>query len=301
MTAPAAAVIPANCDLGARAVLVNLSISQWSAAKSDKKVNREVADQHGSAEEMGNYRKFLVARDSIKKVSEITGAVRQEHYRLTLPWRDSGDRILSSAAYFDYAQKIRAKQTEWEAAVQAFCNAYPQYVEEAKQKLGGLFDANDYPELAQIRGKFSFKFEVLPVPAADDFRVNLPDDEVTRLRAQLERDSDAAIQRAMSDVWQRMKTVIEAMRDRLKAYSVRKDGTIEHPFRDTLVTNVSDLVSIIPLLNITGDPDITQFAKEMHLYLTHYSPDQLRDAEYARKDTAARADEILAKMSAFIA
>jgi len=293
--------IPTTCTIADRAVLVNLSISQWSAAKSDKKVNREVADNHGSSEEMGNYRKYLVARDAIKKVSEIAGAVRQEHYRLTLPWRDSGDRILSTSGYFEYAKTLRAKQTEWELAVDAFCNSYPQYVEEAKHKLNGLFNPSDYPTPAEIRAKFSFKFEVLPVPQSDDFRVNLGTDEVNRLRRQIQNDSDAQLKRAMSDVWQRMRTVIEAMAERLKLYNVRKDGTVEHPFRDSIVTNITDLLEIIPTLNLMGDPSIDDFAREMREGLTKYSPDQLRNAHYARHDTAARAEEILAKMSAFIA
>jgi hypothetical protein len=287
--------------LADRAVLVNLSISQWSAAKSDKKVNREVSQNHGSDVSMGNYRKCLVAREAIKKVTEISGAVRQEHYRLTLPWRDSGDRILSSQGYFDYAKILREKQTDWEIAVSAFCDSYPQYVEDARAKLNGLFDPSDYPSLAEIRGKFSFKFEVLPLPVADDFRVNLGAAEVTRLRSQIQADSDAALRRAMSDVWSRMRTVIAAMSDRLKVYAVRKDGSVEHPFRDSVVTNITDLLEIIPSLNLTGDSNVEQFAAAMRDELTRYSPEQLRNAEYARTDTAARADEILAKMSAFIA
>jgi len=39
----------------------------------------------------------------------------------------------------------------------------------------------------------------------------------------------------------------------------------------------------------------------MRASLTKYTPEQLRNTEFARTDTAARADEILSKMSAFIA
>src|SRR5262249_52087416 len=84
--APATATNPTVAD---RAVLVNLSISQWSAAKSDKTVNREVAQKHGSEEKMGNYRKQLVAKDAVKKYTELAGAIRAEFYRMTLPWGDN--------------------------------------------------------------------------------------------------------------------------------------------------------------------------------------------------------------------
>lgn len=287
--------------LADRAVLVNLSISQWSAKKTDKKVNREVAANHGSDANMGNYRKCLIAKDAIDNVSKITAAAREEHYRLSLPWRDGGDRILSSQAYFSYSEKVRKMETDFENAVSEFCANYPQYVEDARAKLNGLFDSKDYPDVARIRSKFSFKFEVLPVPVADDLRVNLGNEETARIKQQIEQDSADQIARAMSDIWQRMREVIAAMAERLKLYKVNPNGTVEHPFRDTLVTNISDLVSILPLLNLTGDPNITQFAQEMSAGLTRYSPEQLRETEYARQDTAARADEILSKMAAFIA
>lgn len=293
--------IPSTLSLADRAVLVNLSISQWSAAKSDKKVNKEVSDAHGSDESMGNYRKSLIAKDAIRKVTEIGSAIRQEHYRLSLPWRDSGDRILSSVGYFDYAKTLRAKQMEWETAVAAFCDSYPSYVESARAKLNGLFNEADYPNVADIRKKFSFKFEVLPLPVASDFRVNLGDAEVERLRNQVQRDSEAQLARAMRDVWERMSAVVSKMSERLKLYKVKADGSVDNPFRDTLVTNITDLLGIIPALNLTADVNVAQFAAAINDELTRYSPDQLREAEYARTDTAARADEILAKMSAFIA
>lgn len=285
--------------LADRAVLVNLSISQWSAAKSDKKVNREVANTHGSDESMGNYRKYLVARDAIKNYTEVAGAIRAEHYRLTLPWRDSGDRILSSTGYFAYAETMRQKQGELERLWDEFCANYPAYVESARTKLNGLFDANDYPAVTDIRRKFSFKLDVLPVPSAEDFRVSLGQDEITRLQSQIRRDSDAQLQRAMSDVWFRMREVIQAMSDRLKLYSVSKDG-VSHPFRDSLVTNIADLLEIIPILNLTDDANVTAFAAEMR-QLTKYDADILRNVETTRLDVANRADEILSKMSAFIA
>ena len=250
---------------------------------------------------MGNYRKSLIARDAIQKVSKMTGAIRQEHYRLTLPWRDGGDRILSSTGYFAYAEKMRAFQRDWDATVGEFVANYAQYVSDARAKLNGLFNADDYPTEAEIRGKFSFKMEILPLPASDDFRVNLGDEETARIRQEFEQSTQSQLARAMRDIWDRMHDVISHMSDRLRAYNVSSDGKVENPFRDTLVTNITELLDIIPSLNLTGDANIASFAQEMRESLTRFSPDQLREAEYRREDTAQRADEILSKMSAFLA
>lgn len=288
-------------NLSERAMMVNLSISQWSAAKSDRKVNKEVSLAHGSDENMGNYRKALIAKDAIQTVTKLTGAIRQEHYRLTLPWRDSGDRVLSSTGYFAYSEKMRDFQRQWEIAVDNFCANYAGFVLDAKVKLNGLFNPADYPDENVIRAKFSFKLEVNPLPSADDFRVNLGAEEVSKLQQQIQQNAQSQIDRAIGEVWTRLQDVVSKMSERLRAYTVTADGKVQNPFRDSLVTNITDLLEILPSLNLTQDPSIDRFAAEIRESLTQYNPEQLRENDFARADIAKRADEILSKMSAFIA
>lgn len=297
MTATAVAPV-VNPSVSDRAVLVNLSISQWSAAKSDKKVNREVAQAHGSEEQMGNYRKQLVAKDAVKKYSQLASDIRQEFYRITLPWGDNGDRILTSKAYFDFSAKFRKRQAELESAWDDFCYLYPQLVEDARKLLNGLHNSADYPAVSEIRGKFSIKLDVKPVPQAEDFRVQLGEEEVSRLKAQITADSAASVERAMRDVWSRMRDVIAKISERCKLYDQQNPQA--HPFHASTVENITDLLEIIPALNLTGDPQVEEFAQEMR-QLTRYTPEQLKHTEYAREDIASRADEILNKMAAFIA
>lgn len=297
MTAATAPAVT-NPTVSDRAVLVNLSISQWSAAKSDKKVNREVSQAHGSAENMGNYRKQLVAREAVKKYTQLASDIRQEFYRITLPWSDSGDRILTSKAYFDFSAKFRKRQAELESAWDEFCSLYPSLVDDARKLLNGLHDPADYPALSEIRSKFSIKLDVKPVPEAQDFRVNLGDEEIARLKAQITADSAASVDRAMRDVWSRMRDVIAKISERCKVYDQQNPKA--HPLHDSTVENITDLLEIIPALNLTGDPQVEEFARQMR-DLTRYTPEQLKHTDYARNDIATRADEILDKMSAFIA
>ena len=201
MPAVAEAPVVTNPSVSDRAVLVNLSISQWSAAKSDKQVNREVSQAHGSREDMGNYRKQLVARDAVKKYTELASAIRQEFYKITLPWGDNGDRILTSKAYFDFSAKFRKRQAELESAWDDFCALYPQLVAEARQLLNGLHNSADYPAVSEIRGKFSIKLDVKPVPEAQDFRVNLGDEEIARLPGALRIEGRLVTVGPSSDVY----------------------------------------------------------------------------------------------------
>lgn len=282
-----------------RAMLVSLNIQQWMGAKHDKKISQEVARTHQSDVSMGRYQKLLVAKESLETMRKITSAARHEHYNRTLPWCDGGTRILSSVGYFDYAQKMREYQLEWDTAVAAFVAQYPQCVEDARLRLNGLFNESDYPNPSRMRGKFSFGFNVLPMPVAQDFRVQLGDVETARVRSEIEQSFNESLRVAMADVWERVHEVVARMAERLRAYAVTNDG-VANPFRDSIVTNIRELLEMLPALNITEDQKLTQFATRIGAELCKYDADELRENDGARESTAKAAEAILDQMAEYV-
>lgn len=287
-------------NIAERAMMVNLSISQWTAVKNDRKVTREVADAHGSQEDMGKFAKSLVAKETLEDIRRIASTARLTHYKRTLPWKDGGDRVLSSAGYFAYGEEMREYQRAFGQAVDKFCAGYDAAREDARIKLNGLFDESDYPDTSNIRSKFALVFDIGPMPEAADFRVDLGTEETARIKAQIENDSRAMLDKAMRSVWERLADVVTRMSDRLKAYAILPSGKVDNAFRDSLVTNIVDVLDLLPTLNLTDDTNMTQFAHDIRASLTAYTPAQLRESESLRADVALRADEILSKMSQFL-
>ena len=283
-----------------RAILVSLNIQQWTGSKHDKKVSEEVATAHQSDVSMGRFQKRLVAKEALEKLRGITSAARHEHYNRTLPWQDGGSRILSSKGYFDYAEKMREYSAQWDAAVAEFVAEYPQMVQDARRRLNGLFKDEDYPTLQRMCRKFAFRFDVLPMPTGKDFRVELGDEETARVRSEIEQSVNESIRAAMADVWARLHEVVTRMQERLTAYSVDKDGTVSHAFRDSIVGNIRELLDTLPTLNITEDDTLKQMAQRVEQDLCAFTPDQLREDEAARKQTAQAAEQILTSMEAYL-
>lgn len=286
-------------NISDRAMLVNVRISLFNAVKTDKTITAEVAAQHGSEVTMGRYAKSVIAKSALDTVRKLAGEIRAEHYRRTLPWAEDGARILTATGYLAYAEWMRESEAKWDKAVGEFLTQWDTFVAEAKVKLNGLFDASDYPTLAKLRDKFEFRWQVRPVPDANDFRVNLGADEVSAIRANLRESLQATVDEAMKDVWGRMRDVVSKMAERLKAYDPNNPSAA--PFRDSLVTNITDLLDMVPSLNLTGSPEVNAFANAMRESLTKHDAQALRDKVWAREDTAQRAEAILAQMSAFIA
>ncbi len=281
-----------------RAMLVRMTIRRFSAAKTDKKVTKEVADNHNADQTMGNYRKNLISKDPLKEIALIESNTRLEYYRVTLPWDQDGSRILTSDAYFKFAEYMRAQQAKWDEAVEVFIANWDSHVADAKVKLNGLFNPADYPDKTRLRRKFAIEWDVRPVPTAADFRVNLGADEIAKVKSQIEASVQATVDNAMQDVWKRLQSVVQKMSERLKAYDPQNPGV--HSFRDSLVTNIAEMLELVPSLNLTGDANVARFCDDIRAGLI-VSPQALRDSDATRNDVARRADEILAKMEAFIA
>jgi hypothetical protein len=64
---------------------------------------------------------------------------------MTQPWLDDGARLLPSALFIDYANRIRDLKAEFHHAADEFASEYPIYVEDSKVRLGRLFSVSDYP------------------------------------------------------------------------------------------------------------------------------------------------------------
>lgn len=286
-------------DVAARTMLVSLDISQWGGSKLDRKVTQEVADQHQTSASDGKYIKQLISGSLIEKIHAIVSAARKEHWERTLPWFDDGFRILSAAGYLEYRKSMAKYAEDFETAVHDFINAYDEQLEGAKKRLGGLFDEKDYPQAEAVNEKFTFRHAFRPLPQRNDFRVSMGNAELEAIRESIEQNSQDAIKGAMFEVARRIGFFANHMNERLTAYSKDAKGKVSNPFRDTLVTNVRELVDLLPSLNITNDPRIEDIRVEL-AEMSKNDPATLRENETLRTDIAAKAKAIKDKMADFI-
>lgn len=285
-------------SIGDRAMLVGLKITQFSATRTDDKISREVAKQHGNREDMGSFKKLLIEKSAIDPITKLAGSIRQEHYRRTLPWADDGARILTSTGYDAYMCWFRGEQAHWEEAVGEFMDKWDESVSNAKEYLGSLFQPAEYPTREQLKTKFSIRHTVRPISQSQDFRVKLNETEIAAIRADMEADNQLIIKSAMQDTWTRMYGVTQRMVERLKLYNPEKPG--ESRLYDSVVTNIKDLLEVLPSLNLTGDADMDDLSRQMKELVKH-STQNLKDNHFARTETIQRAEAILSHVTPFIA
>lgn len=277
-------------NISGRAMLVALRISTWTARKFDKRVTAEINAAHGADADAGRYNKLLITGESYRNLIKTCNAARSEHYAQTLAWSDEGWRLLPTANYMEYSESMRRHAAAFDDAFRDFAASYPDLREAARDRLNGMWRAEDYPTLSDLRHRFRFGVEYAPLPSAGDFRLSLPEAELDALGQQVEDRVTAATREAMADAWGRLSDVVEKMHERL--------ATPDAIFRDSLVGNVRELVDILARLNVTDDPDLETMRERVARELSVHEAATLREDGETRQETADAAAKILADMRA---
>lgn len=277
-------------DILGRAMLANVWIGIWKARKHDRRVTSKVNDEMAAHNQhAGRYHKRLFGGDAPSHSTLVTAAhvARTTHYKQTLPWEDSGWRLLPTTNYFEYTKAMREAQVRFEKARDAFLKDYPNLVVAAKNKLGRMYRREDYPEVQHIKRKFHFEVQYGPVPASDDFRISLPKTEMAAMAKSVEDRVRNSVADAMADAWARLGDVVIELREKLD------DGKY---LRATMITRVGDVAQVLGRLNLTEDPALEQARKQVLRTLATLDVEALRENEKVRKQAAKDADSILASM-----
>jgi hypothetical protein len=283
----------------AKGVLVSLEITTWSARRLDKTVTQETNDRAGADSDAGRYNKHLLGGkvESFSAVIAAAGAARQAHYSQTLPWADEGARLLPIGNYFEYAKMIREERSRFKSAVAAFLDEYPQLVHAAAARLGDMYRPQDYPPVSDIAGKFTFRVNFSPVPAASDIRLDLPE-EVTRhmeksITARVTRSVDAAVR----DGWERLYASVERIRDRLREVAAADPDGKQARLHASLFSGAVETAETLRRMNVLEDPQLDAMAARIIAELGALEPKELRKDPAAMQDTANAADSILSAMA----
>lgn len=270
-----------------RSMLVELTIRQWTARKHDKKVSQEVDQGHG-AKNAGRYNKQLIAKDALEPIAKKAAAIRAFHYTRTLPWGNNGQRLLPAKFFMDYRNELIKHRDEFSRLVDTFMGGYPLLVNDARIRLGSLYDPAEYPPASEVRRSFGVEFDIFPVPTAGDFRVEVANEERAEIAAQIEAATQERQANATKACYVRVRDVLQRMKQQCVAGKTR--------ITDSLVEDARDLTGMLDDLNIAGDPELTRLNAEIRRDLL-VDVDDLRRSPKTRQAVGDRASQLLESMN----
>jgi hypothetical protein len=260
---------------------MSVRIGTWAGYRLDKITSAKVTKDADAKPDAARVNKHLVSKEVLKDIVACDGKIRVHFYDKTLPWNDTGVRLMPRVACHPFIEAHAILENERIAAVEDFLkNKYPGAVDQAAFRMGKLFDERDYPTVDQLRRKFYVTLDITGVPTSKDVRLN-NSDEIFQ----------AKVTAAVEGLWRKLAKPLEHFSNKMNS---------EEIFRDSAVENLRAVCDMIPALNFLNDPALDAIRQEVEKIIP-------ADAKDLRKDKASReaagkaASKIVSKVEAMMA
>ena len=178
-------------------------------------------------------------------------------------------------------------------------------MQQAQTSQGALFDANAYPDLSDLKNDFRFRVNYRPVTDAGDFRVQMQDDEMDALRAEVETATRESMNNMLRAPLERLKEVVQRLHEVTakgdREVLNKKTGVIDlRPpiFRDSVVDNIMEEINLLHAFADVMPDNVLAIAKEIADTTPH--PQQLRDNPVARQEVNTQTAALLNSINAML-
>jgi hypothetical protein len=273
------------------AMLVELGISLWTARRLDRRASEHTTTTNNADKGVARVTKSLLGDCAeLDALTKFAANVRNTHYNSTLPWSDMGPRLLPTSKFFGYQKMITQLEAEFDHMVQAFLDAYDMSVAQAQAKLGGLFDAGEYPTAEQLRSKFGFRVNYIPLPDAGDWRLDIANEALMSLQEQYQAHYESQLEGAMKDIWTRLHGVLSTLSRQLADQT--EDGKTPKLYQ-SVFDRALEVIDLMETCNITGDATMQIMQRRLSQAFKGVTIDGVKDDAYLRRETKQAIDAVI--------
>ena len=258
------------------AILVRLSISQWTGRKADKGVTQEIHLAKHAADQAGKYTKNLIDPKALAGVGAAASKLRKMHNDLTRPWDDGGRRLLPAKFIPEYKEQMMLLSSDFQDAVADFIASYPSLRDNAQAWLGDLYDEADYPFPDMMDNYFKVACLYEPIPTGAAVPMSLKDRE--EMAAQIETQTREVLAESAQALFFRVKNTLEGLKTRLLSYQDKLDAGTKTSFHVSVLDEVKRLAELLPALNIENDPFLNGVAERLAASLAAEDAAALKDS-----------------------
>ena len=283
-------------SISSSAMVVEFNASVWTARKKDHKASAEVTSSNGADKGVANvFKKILGDNVELDAVQKFIGLTRNKHTSMTMPWSDSGSRLLTTAAYFNYHQEMTSRQQTFNDLVDTFLQVYPFLIAGAQAKIGSLWRANEYPTIDQVRHKFAFRIAYDELPDGGntgDWRLDLPHEAMESVRTNSASNHQLRLKGAMDSVWHRLHDNLTTLVHELEVDEEGKGNRLYQTVFDRAI----ELTNMLGTCNVTGDSQMEAMRRQLDEALHGTNLEQLKNNRTFREETRTKLTAAIAAL-----
>jgi hypothetical protein len=283
------------------AMLVNVSISVWSARKLDRKQTTKAIKGAKATSDAARVNKNLLASADaqLREVHRKAKAIRNFVDDNSVPWDNAGNRLVTNDRALTLVGELKQLQDEFAAAVDAFVDEYPILRAQAVSNLGDMGDDSDYPQAEVVRRKFGVEIEFQPIAQNfSDVRIGLSETQAKAFQQHFEGNVQKQMANAVRAAWGRLQENLQRYSQNL---DLRDDDSGKMKiFRDSMVTQLRDTISLLRGLGNFGDDNMAAIVARLEKDVAAFEAGQLRSSPATSVGVKAQVDDILKKMRGFL-
>jgi hypothetical protein len=220
-----------------------------------------------------------------KAVTAVRGKVIAYWKSMSLPYPEPGIRLIRQDRIDEFTAKMREFQEELAEAVENLDRHYSDLKAMARQRLGSLFNAGDYPE--SLVGAFSIDADFPSVEPPDylsQLNPQLYEQECRRVQSRF----DAAVQLAEEVFTGELAKLVSHLTERLTG---QEDGKCRI-FRDSAIDNLTEFFQRFRELNVRSNDQLDQIVADAQRIIRGIEPQTLRDNGGLRQHVATEMSRV---------
>ncbi|QEG41332.1 hypothetical protein [Roseimaritima ulvae] len=213
--------------------------------------------------------------------------------RSTLPYIEPGMRLLRRGDIGTFDLQLTSIKSELAAVVEELDLHYGELVDQARERLGNLFDAGDYA--SDLREQFAIEWDY---PSCDPpaYLLQVSPQLYYSECARVQTRFDEAVKLAEQTFAEELSQLVSHLAERLHG------GEEGQPkvFRDSAVTNLLEFFDRFQRLNIRSDEQLNRLVADARQIIGGKAPQQLRSEPSLRQNVSQELTRVEAALEGWM-
>lgn len=267
---------------------VKVSFTWASASKTIDADHRETMAATVNADSSfvrASKRLLDTKHDALRALTTIKNEIKKYWVSMTLPYPEDGIRLLRQADVEKFVETVTDMRDRLSAAAKEADNCYSELRNEACERLGDLYNSDDYPD--SLANEFTVRWEFPSVNPPDylmKLHPGLYEQEVAKCKAKLQH----AVTLAEEAFQTEFATLLDVLTDKLTGTN---DGKPKR-FTESSVENLVDFFVKFKHLNITSSADLDALVEKAQSIVVGLSAKELKHNETLKQTIAAKLGEV---------
>jgi len=238
-----------NIDLSKHGILACVKVAGVPRSRLDKTETENVLIKNGATKGTARVNKDIYSKEYVMPLQKAVTAIRQAHAQHSLYWSvGNGVRLVPLPQLMKYREEIQAAIDAYDKEVEQFCDStrYAAEVDEARVRMGALFDPDLYDDPRDLRARLDAAVSLMPVPSnqmVDEFLHSVVDETTAEaLRSSISSASAESLAVSISETVKELMTNAERVKNYISGDSSRFYTSVLDN-----ITRTADLLDSIPL------------------------------------------------------